>query len=309
MKRTIAIAAAAVGLASLIVLGFVAGRMTGHSSREATTANRRVLYWVDPMHPAYKSDKPGIAPDCGMALEPVYEGDSNSSQASLPVGSVSLSAERQQLIGIRTQTVSTSTGARTVRTTGRVAADENHLYRINAGADGWIESLDDNPPGAIVKKGQELAKLYSPDFRTAETTYLGFVVSVERLRQSMSQDEMKQVEDSSRFNEEQLRLFGMGDEQLEQLRKTHRQTSVINLQAPGNGIVLARYISPRQRFEKGQELFRIADLSKVWILTDIHGEDGAPRPSTRVKVTVPELGKTLEARGGCLRVLHFRNRG
>jgi len=295
MKRTLAIAAAAVGLASLIVLGFVVGRMTSHPSRETSTASRRVLYWVDPMHPAYKSDKPGIAPDCGMALEPVYADDTSSSQASLQAGSVSLSSERQQLIGIRTQTASISTGSRTVRTTGRVVADENHLYKINAGADGWIESLDDNPPGAVVKKGQELAKLYSPDFRTAETTYLGFVVSVERLRQSMSQDEMKQVEDSSRFNEEQLRLFGMGDEQLDQLRKTHRQTSVINLQAPADGIVLTRSISPRQRFEKGQELFRIADLSKIWIIADIHGDDGAPRPGTRVKVSVPELGRTLEA--------------
>ena len=78
MKRRLAIAAAGVGLAALIALGFVAGRMSGRSAGETRTANRRVLYWVDPMHPAYKSDKPGIAPDCGMALEPVYESESGA---------------------------------------------------------------------------------------------------------------------------------------------------------------------------------------------------------------------------------------
>jgi len=295
MKRTPTIAIAALGLTGLIALGFVAGRVTGKPGGEAKSTSRRVLYWVDPMHPAYRSDKPGIAPDCGMALEPVYEGESSSPQANLPAGSILLNAERQQMIGIRVETPKMSMGSRTVRTTGRVTADENHLYKINAGADGWIESLDDNPPGSVVKKTQELAKLYSPDFRTAETTYLGFVASVERLRQNMSMDEMKQVEDSSRFNEEQLRLFGMGDEQLEQLRKTHRQTSVINLLSPADGVVLTRSISPRQRFEKGQELFRIADLRKVWIVADMHGEDGEMRPGSRAKVSIPELGKTINA--------------
>ena len=295
MKRTLAIAAAGVGLAALIALGFVAGRMTSRSAGETRTDSRRVLYWVDPMHPTYKSDKPGIAPDCGMALEPVYETESGAPGASLPPGSVSISSERQQLIGIRIGAATRSSGLRMVRTTGRVVADENHLYKVLAGTDGWVESLGNNPPGTLVKKGQELAKLYSPEFRTAETTYLGFVTSVERLKASMSQSDMRQVEDSSRFNEEQLRLFGMGDEQIKQLRETHRQTSVINLGAPGDGMVLSRSISPRQRFEKGAELYRIADLSKVWIVADIHDEQGEPRPGTRATVRVPELGKTVEA--------------
>ena len=295
MKRMPAIAAASVVLAGLVALGFVAGRMTGHSLGETKAASRKVLYWVDPMHPSYKSDKPGIAPDCGMALEPVYEDGGDSSAVALPPGAVSLSSERQQLIGIRIGTVNRSSGFRTVRTTGRVTPDENTLYKVLAGTQGWIESLDDNPPGTLVKKGQQLAVLYSPDFRTAETTYLGFVVSLDRLKQSMSKDDQKLVEDSSRFNEEQLRLFGMGEEQLKQLRETRRQTSTINLGSPGDGIVLARSISPRQRFEIGQELFRIADLSKVWIVADIHGEDGEIPPGTHVKVNVPELGKTIVA--------------
>jgi RND family efflux transporter MFP subunit len=298
MKRTPVVVGAVIVLAGSIVLSFVAGRMTGRSVEGTKAASRRVLYWVDPMHPAYKSDKPGIAPDCGMALEPVYEGENGSPEASLPPGAISLSSERQQLIGIRMGIVSKSSGSQTVRTTGRVVPDDNHLYKVLAGADGWIESLEENPPGTLVKKGQELAKMYSSDFRTAEAAYLGFAAGVVRLRQNMNPSEMKSIEDSSHINEEQLRLFGVGDDQLKQLRETLRPTGIINLVSPGDGIVLARGISPRQRFEKGAELYRIADLSKVWIVADMHGDDGEVRPGTRVKVRVPELGKTIMATVG-----------
>jgi Cu(I)/Ag(I) efflux system membrane fusion protein len=119
---------------------------------------------------------------------------------------------------------------------------------------------------------------------------------VERLKSGMEANDQKRVEDSVRVNEEQLRLLGMGEEQLAELSKTHRATSSINLVAPGEGIVLSRSISPQQRFEKGAELYRIADLRKVWIVADVHGEDGEFRPGTRAKVTIPELGKSIEAR-------------
>src|SRR5579859_2709235 len=75
MKRRSALVA---GVFVLVCLAFTAGRITvGHRS-EAKATSRRVMYYVDPMHPAYRSDKPGIAPDCGMALEPVYEGETSA---------------------------------------------------------------------------------------------------------------------------------------------------------------------------------------------------------------------------------------
>src|SRR5260370_1259192 len=80
------------------------------------------------------SDKRGIAPDCGMALEPVYEGDTDAhSQAKLQPGGVALTAERQQLIGIRVAVATKSTGLRTIRTTGRIVPEDGRLYRIQAG--------------------------------------------------------------------------------------------------------------------------------------------------------------------------------
>jgi Cu(I)/Ag(I) efflux system membrane fusion protein len=293
VKRRPAIAAA---LLVLVCLGFAAGLWTGRHRPDTRTASPRLLYYVDPMHPAYRSDKPGIAPDCGMALVPVYEGDSDVSRLSVPAGGVVLSPERQQIIGIRITAPGNSQETRTVRTTGRVVPDENHLYRIQAGFDGWVESLKDNPPGTLVRKTQVLATLYSPDIRAAEANYVGFMAGVERLKQGMAQSDMKSIDDSRHINEEQLRLLGMGEDEITQLGTTHHATSSLNLVAPGDGIVLSRTISPQQRFEKGAELYRIADLSKVWIVADLEGSDGNIRPGTRVKVNVPELGKTVYAK-------------
>ena len=112
----------AVGSLLVIALGaFVAGRFSGGSRQQNPPSAKRVLYYVDPMHPAYKSDKPGTAPDCGMALEPVYEGDNPAAKLQLPAGAVSIAPEKQQLIGVRTEVVEKNSGSRLVRTTGRVA--------------------------------------------------------------------------------------------------------------------------------------------------------------------------------------------
>lgn len=288
---------AAVGSLLVIALGaFIAGRFSGGSSQKNQPSSKRVLYYVDPMHPAYKSDKPGIAPDCGMALEPVYEGGDPSAKLPLLAGAVSITAEKQQLIGVRTETVEKNSGSRLVRTTGRVAPDDNRVYRMMAGTDGWIQSLQDNPAGAVVKKDQVLATFYSREFRNAEQAYLGSLASIDRLK-GVREDQQGRVNDSSvRINEEQLRTLGMGDPQIRELAKTRQVTGDITLVAPVDGIVLSRSISPLQRFEKGTEFYRVADLSKVWIIADVFGDEAtALRPGAKATVLIRELSKTVTA--------------
>jgi Cu(I)/Ag(I) efflux system membrane fusion protein len=293
MKRYSTIVA---GVFVLLCLAFAAGRFTAMHRAATKPAGRRILYYVDPMHPAYRSEKPGIAPDCGMALEPVYEGEFTGVQATPGPGGVALSPERQRLIGIGVETVGKSSGMRIIRTTGRVIPDDNRFYKIQAGFEGWVESIADTPPGTLVKRDQVLASLYGPDVRAAAVNYIGFMSGVERLRQGMPDNDMKSFDDAKRVNEEQLRLLGMGEGEIKQLGETHHVTSSLKLVAPGDGIVLSRAASPSLRFEKGTELFRIANLSKVLITADVHGSDGDFRPGMRVKVTAPGLGKTLEAR-------------
>src|SRR5580692_5234605 len=109
---------AAVGSVVVIALGaFLAGRYTGKPASQNSPRAKHILYYVDPMHPAYKSDKPGTAPDCGMALEPVYAGDDLASKLHLAPGAVAIAADKQQLIGVRVESVEKNSGSRVVRTT------------------------------------------------------------------------------------------------------------------------------------------------------------------------------------------------
>ena len=290
---------AAVG--SVLVLGlaaFVAGRYTNRSNPVQHASAKRVLYYVDPMHPAYRSDKPGTAPDCGMALVAVYEGDDPAANLQLPPNAVSLSPEKQQLIGARVETVAKNTGSRLIRTTGRVQVDDNRIYRLMAVTEGRVQSLGNNPVGTVVKKDEVLATFYSREFRNAEQAYLGSLTSIERIRNAGRdpEDSTKGGDANLRINEEQLRALGMGDPQIKELARTKQITRDIEVTSPVDGVVLSRSISQEERFDGHTELYRIADLSKIWILADLTGEDATLlRPGARVQATVRELSKTLSA--------------
>jgi Cu(I)/Ag(I) efflux system membrane fusion protein len=126
-------------------------------------------------------------------------------------------------------------------------------------------------------------------------------MSVDRMKTGHDQpaDPSRMGDAASRANEEQLRALGMGDPQIKELAKKRQVTRDVTVASPMDGIVLSRSITAGQRFENGTEFYRIADLSKVWILADLFGEEARLLvPGTRVKVTVRELSRTLSARVG-----------
>jgi membrane fusion protein, copper/silver efflux system len=286
-------------LGSLVLLALVvfeAGRYSAGANHDKRTGEKRVLYYVDPMHPSYHSDKPGIAPDCGMALEPVYEGEDPGPKLPLSPGAVSISPEKQLLIGVRVVSVQRSSGSRLIRTTGRVEVDNSKVFRVMGGAEGWVQSVQNNPPGTLIKKDELLAAVYSNEFRNAEQAYLGALASLDRVRTSREPDESRTSNANLRINEEQLRSLGMGEPQIKELAKSRQITRDVTLTSPIDGIVLSRDVFPGQRFDKGSEFYRIADLSKVWITADLYGRDAQFfTPGARVKATVRERGKTVFA--------------
>ena len=117
-------------------------------------AERKVLYWYDPMHPAYKSDKPGIAPDCGMTLVPKYEDD--QSKANMPMGTVPIPPEKQSLAGVRTAVVERKPLVREIRTTAQIVADETRIAHVHVKVAGFIDKVYVDFVGQPIKKGQPL---------------------------------------------------------------------------------------------------------------------------------------------------------
>lgn len=285
----------------LVVVSYIAGSWNnGRVSGESGAAKSGILYYHCPMHPGFKSDRPGTAPCCGMALEPVYAGGSASTEPSrsLPHGAIHVSPEKQQMIGVRTGVVERSKGAKTLRLLGRIAADETRVYRVRAAVDGWIQEVYPNTVGSLVTKGQPLASFYAPEFLTAEQTYLLAVDSLERFhvtgQETPSQIKLAEIKLLTALDD--LRNLGMDEAQIDELTHTRKFTRNIMIRAPQTGFVFVREVSPGERISKGGELYRVAELNRVWILADIYENEGQHyRPGAMAKISHPYLEREYKA--------------
>jgi RND family efflux transporter MFP subunit len=215
-------------------------------------------------------------------------------------GTVRITPEKQQVIGVRTGVVGKAAGEHFIRTVGRVAPDEKRVYRLVAGTDGWIRETYNNDTGTLVKKDERLASFYSPLFRAAQLAYIAILGSSpdDRFRaggrQALAPSQQASV--SLQTYIDALESLGMSEQQMKELASTRQLTDKVYILAPAAGFIIARNVSPGQRFDKGTEWYRIADLSRVWVLADLfRNEAEYVRPGMKVRVTIPETKKTLNA--------------
>lgn len=293
-------------LLAALGVAFGAGLWKGGRAVGRAGAGRTALYWVDPMNPSFRSPEPGTAP-CGMPLEPVYEEGAgpgaSPSEASLSTGTVRISPERLQLIGVRTTTAVRSPATRTMRLLGRVAPDETRVFRVTGATDGWAKMVAPFTTGSTVRKGDLLATVYLPaDVVPLVQNYfarLGGASRVPTGKEPMEQVRLGQWNVSALRNN--LRSQGLMEQQLDEIARTRVIPEEIQVRAPVSGIVLARNVAPEQRFDKGDELLRIADLAQVWVLADVFGRDSqAVKPGAAATVTLPDQGRTFAGRASAV---------
>lgn len=263
----------------LTVGAFVAGNLTKRRPPEqaSSTSPKKILYWSCPMHAEYKSDHPGDCPSCGMRLVPAYSGGENQADAAIasPAGTVQVNAARQQLIGVRTEVVQRVSTSNALRVPGRIAVDDARLYRLVAATDGWVRELGENPAGTSVRKDAILASYYVRDLLAAQQNYLYRFDTNAQLEQSQPPAAIQRTSAALSLKTALDVLLGLGmtDLQIQELLRTHETGNDVRLYSPATGFVLARNISPGQRFDKGSELYRIADISHIWVLTDVFEKD------------------------------------
>jgi len=291
-------------LVAVLGAGFVAGAW--FDRREAVSASgsasRAPLYYVDPMHPAYTSDRPGKAPDCGMDLVPIYdEGEGAatiaSARADVARGGVRLGADRQTLAGVRVADVERASTTERRRLFGRVAADESGLYRINIGIDGVIREVAAVTTGSRVQKGQWLATISAPEARGPMQTYLVANDVLSRAREAGDPPASTDLAAASlQQTIDRLLTFGMSTAQIEEIGRTRRVPTTISIVAPAAGFVVLRDASVGQTLARGDELFRIAALDRIWVVTSVSGADADDiRPGTAAEVSVPGRPTLLRA--------------
>lgn len=269
MKKSSYIAIAVVGIGLAAGAWVYTAQGNGAAAAEDSAhAQRKVLYWVDPMHPAYKSDKPGKAPDCGMDLVPVYEGQ--AANTSFPEGTVQIDTGKQQLIGVKYGIVDYEPVTHTIQAVGKVSFDETRIARIHPRIEGWIEKVFVDFTGKQVKKGEPLISLYSPELLATQRELL----IAARAQESLGKSELQGVADNANSllesARERLRLYDISDAQIAELERTRTPVRALNLYSPMDGFVLARNAYEKQKVGPDAELYTIADLSTVWVIADVY---------------------------------------
>jgi membrane fusion protein, copper/silver efflux system len=280
---------------------FAAGSWRSHNHTVSASGlhGRRILYYVDPMHPSYKSDKPGIAPDCNMPLEPVYaDGEAPPDVAPDPnSATIAVDAAKQQIIGVRVGTVATEAGIERIRLYGRVAAEETRIYKLNAGLDGYVRDLSGFTTGSAVKKDDWLITYSSPEIRQPIQGFVAALDSIDRETKNGTTDSTQMV--YAKIAQEQsvdrLITLGMSWLQIEEIRRTHTIPANVEITAPADGFIVARNVTAGEKIMRGTELFRIADLRKVWVVADVPPGD-ADRVKPGMTADVSLAGRIVSER-------------
>jgi YHS domain-containing protein len=299
MRRSIVVTAAL----ALAAISFAAGRLLpGARSPSQGAAAQKAVRYQCPMHPTVQSDRPGTAPCCGMALEAVRdEGSHDAGAPRHPVGTVTIDAGLRQLQGVKVGKVERAATSQGLRLFGRVVPDETRVYALNAAMEGSIREITGVTSGAIVKKDQKLGAFFSADMRSALQAYITAMDARDldpatRIERGLITAAGSTPTRNSQYTVERLRGMGMSDRQLREMSLKREVPLLIDIVAPADGVVVTRNVTLGQKFDKGAEWFRVANLEKVWILADLlEGDAPLARPGARARVTVPGRTGSLTA--------------
>ncbi|MHB8884372.1 MAG: efflux RND transporter periplasmic adaptor subunit [Methylovirgula sp.] len=247
-------------LAVISVAG-LSGYWLGHRGNSSglnsiSNGEGKPLYWVAPMDPTYRRNKPGKSP-MGMDLVPVYADRDRGSSPS----DVQISPAVVDNLGVRTASVKQGTLAHHIEAVGYVGYDEDLVTSINTRADGWIEKLNVKAVGDTVHPGQRLYELFSPKLATAESEYLTALTS-----------SMPSLITASR---ERLLALGFVADQIQSLAKTKKLSNLVARYAEHGGVVTKLGIREGAYVQPATEVMKISDLSKVWVLAEVDESDAA----------------------------------
>ena len=240
----------------------------------------KILYYRNPMglpdtSPTPKKDS------MGMDYIPVYEGEDSDDS-----GAVTINPARVQTLGVQTAPVERRKLARTIRAVGTVQADERRLYVVNTKFEGWAEKLSVNATGQLVRRGEPLMETYAPELVVAEQEYLLAWRSLQSMTAATA-DNRAAARELAEAALQRLRNWDISEDQLNQLRRSGKITRTLMLRAPADGVVLEKMAVDGMHFMPGEPLYRIADLSSVWLIADVFEQDlGALREGEGAKITV-----------------------
>jgi len=217
----------------------------------------KATIWTCAMHPQIRMPEPGKCPICGMELIPLNQ----SGGTTIDPGAIHMTKEATQLANVLTSVVSKQNPVKELRLYGKVQADERLLQSQVSYFPGRIEKLFVNFTGEVVRKGQTLAVIYSPDLVTAQQ---------ELLETAATKESQPALYEASKYK---LRQWKLSDNQIATIESSGKVKTDFEVFANTTGIVSARRVNNGDYISAGSVLFDVADLSHVWIMFDAYESD------------------------------------
>ena len=249
-------------LSITLIIGIFLGWLFFHSSNpkeekhnHAAETSKETI-WTCAMHPQIRMHEPGKCPICGMQLIPLSQGG-----VTTDPGAIHMTKEAAQLANVLTSKVSKQNPVKELRLYGKVQADERLLQSQVSYLPGRIEKLLVNFTGEVVRKGQTLAVIYSPDLVTAQQ---------ELLETAATKETQPALYDASK---DKLRQWKLTEKQVAAIETSGKVKTEFEVFASASGIVSARRVNTGDYISPGSVLFDIADLSHIWIMFDAYESD------------------------------------
>ncbi len=218
---------------------------------------RKILYYRNPMGLPDISQVPK-KDSMGMNYIPVYEGDEPADDKTIKV-----SLDRVQRSGVRTEPAESRVLVRPLRAAGTVAIDERRATVVTMRSDGYVEDLFVNTTGQRVRMGEPLFRVYSSQIQQAQIDFLVAIRAVQR--GTVGSDAERQLEGAM----QRLRNLAVPETRIREVRETGSNPRTLDWPAPASGTVIVKRIINGQRVVAGDELYRIVDLSNVWVIADV----------------------------------------
>ncbi|MCL4537396.1 MAG: efflux RND transporter periplasmic adaptor subunit [Nitrospirae bacterium] len=212
----------------------------------------------------------------GGAIQTQTQQPSDTQAAEEEPPTVEIPPEKQQLIGVKTAEASIKPLQKIIRTVGRIEYDERKLSTVNTKFEGWIEKLYVDYTGRYVKKGEPLAEIYSPELLATQQEFINLLKwakqSTEDRRQKTEIGTMlsRDAESIIEAAKQRLRLWDITDSQIKKIEETGKPIKTLTMYSPASGYVVQKTALQGMRVMPGEKLFDVADLSTVWVVSDIY---------------------------------------
>jgi Cu(I)/Ag(I) efflux system membrane fusion protein len=242
----------------------------GGEASGAKPGERKIAFYRSPMDPSVHSDKPA-KDEMGMDFVPVYADELQDASSGVSGrAALTISSERRQVLGVRSEEVKRTRLAHRIRTVGRVAVDERRLRHIHTKYDGYVEQLFVDYTGKLVRRAERLLSIYSPDLVATQQEYLLAHRAEARLADSAVRSAAQGSIDLHEAARQRLLLWDIRPADIETLEKAGQVTRTLDVYADIGGYVVQKMAYQGMRVTPADTLYDIADLSHLWVLADVY---------------------------------------